>query len=104
MSNPIRQAQNVRPYRVPSVCPEPVRVESVSLDDFDIEEIREYLYRQDNHVPDSAPLYDHGRNNTNLVITSAEICRIETLALCGQAEHARAEIIRIVSDHIGRPL
>jgi hypothetical protein len=38
------------------------------------------------------------------VITAEELCHIDTLALCGQMEHARADVLRIVSDHIGRPL
>lgn len=100
----VKQDQNVRPYRVPRITPEPVELEAVTLDDFDLEAIREYLHRQDNHVPDSVPAYDQGRTNASCVITPEELCRIETLALCGQLEHARAEALRIVSDHIGRPL
>lgn len=100
----VKQVQNVRPYRVPRITPEPIELEAVTLDDFDLEDIREYLHRQDNHVPDSAPSYDQGRTNASCVITPEELCRIETLALCGQTDHARAELLRIVSDHIGRPL
>lgn len=105
MNTTIKQVQNVRPYRVPRVHPEPVEIEAVSLDAFDLEDIREYLHRQDNHVPDAVPKYEHGgRAITSLVITADELCRIETLALCGQVQHAREEALRLISDHIGRPL
>jgi hypothetical protein len=57
----VKQAQNVRTYRVPSITPEPIDLEAVTLDDFDLEDIREYLRRQDNHIPDSTPTYEHGR-------------------------------------------
>lgn len=85
------------PYRVPQVYPE---CEPVSLDQFSTQEIREYLRHRHQDEGGDPSL----RTNDAMVIEADEISRIETLALCGQAEHARAELLRIVSDHIGREL
>lgn len=92
-----------RKYRVPSKEPEP---SAVYLSDFDTEDIREYLRRKDTGTlngPAGDPRGDNCGTDV-LVIEADEISRIETLAVCGQLEHARAEALRIVSDHIGRPL
>jgi hypothetical protein len=95
-----------RTYRAPTVEPE---VEAVSLSQFDIEDIREYLHRYDTGTL-RGPAGDPRESTASteaaraLVVQPTDLDRIETLALCGQLEHARAEVLRIVSDHIGRPL
>jgi hypothetical protein len=94
-------------YRVPSITPEPVELESISLDDFNLDDIREYLARQDGDIPDDAPRHDRLCNtlgNTSLLISAADINRIETLAICGQTEHARQHALDLISAHIARPL
>lgn len=92
-------------YRVPSIQPE-VEVCAVTLRDFDIDEIREYLDRHDSNTLD-APAEERPTTSPyqgSLVIQVDDLNRIETLALCGQTEHARQHALRLISDHIGRPL
>ena len=72
---------------------------TVSLDDFSIEEIREYLENEgEGDGPD--PLGQGGR----LVISEDDMDRISTLAVCGQNDPAVSFLLEIVSKHIGRPL
>lgn len=99
-------SKTVTPYHVPSVTPAAVVLETVTLDDFDLDDIREYLSRQDNGTPDEAPRAEMGNpsKNTSLVIFPADLDRIETLAICGQTEHARQHAIDLISAHIARPL
>lgn len=86
MGNPTR-------YRTPSVS----EYVDVSLDQFDIDEIREYIA----HVDGEAGT---GPSGESLTIGVADLGRIETLALCGQRDAAREAVLEIVSRHIGRKL
>jgi hypothetical protein len=91
-------------YRVPSYTPE---CQTVYLSDFDISEIREYLKNHANKRGESPEDFSgepEGGSDCDLVIPSEDLGRIETLAMCGQIEYAREEVLRIVSDHIGRAL
>lgn len=98
-----KQPTYARKYRVPEVEPE---VQAVTLRDFDIADIREYLHRVDTKSLDGP----EGNNQEQcdglgeLTLSVSDLSRILTLALCGQSEHARAELLQIVSDHLGRPL
>lgn len=92
-----------RRYRIPSIEPE---VCEVGLDDFDVDEIREYLKRVDTGTL-NGPAQAHineAFSESALAIEPEDLNRIETLAVCGQLEYARAEALRLVSEHIGRPL
>ena len=85
-------------YRVPTVS----NYHDVRLDEFDISDIREYLQ----HMGESAS----GADPTSwddiggVLIETAEVQRIETLALCGQKEAAREWLLEIFSKAIGRPI
>lgn len=68
----------------------------VSLDEFSNEEIIEYLRSQG----ESGDLL----SGEGLLIAQSELDRIETLALCGQVDSARATVLSIVSAAIGRAL
>lgn len=76
--------------RVPTIYPE---VEPVSLDDFDIDDIREYL--KGSGVRDVP-------SDEDFVIPRDDMNRIETLLLCGQHQSAIDELLRAASDHMGR--
>ena len=94
-----------RRYSVPCVYPE-VEVSRVTLRDFDINEIREYLDRYDSNTL-NAPADERPSTTPyqgSLTIHVDDVNRIETLALCGQTEQARQYALRLISDHIGRPL
>lgn len=80
-------------YRVPSIS----EYVDVSLDQFDVDEIREYLA----HVDGQAGA---GPTGEALTICRSDLAHIETLALCGQKQAARDEVLQIVSRHIGRQL
>lgn len=84
-------------YRVPT------HTESltVSLDDFDDDEIVEYLRHRGYSVmggPSTGSLdfEDH--------IASVELDHIFTLALCGQRTQAQAEALQLISRVVGRPI
>jgi len=84
-------------YRVPT------HTESltVSLDDFDDDEIVEYLRHRGFSViggssTGSVDLDDH--------ITGTELDHIFTLALCGQRTQAQAEALQLISRVVGRPI
>jgi hypothetical protein len=86
-------------YRVPRVCEE---VE-VSLDSFDIDDIRDYLKHHDGSaktVGNPSTYASHG----SLTLEAGDLGRIDTLALCGQQEAAREYLVEIVSRHLGRRL
>lgn len=88
-----------RKYRAPSVTVDA----SVCLDQFDNEEILEYLKHQ------GVPVNDFGGGapdamDAGLLIYSADLDTINTLALCGQIGAAREHALRLVSIAIGRPL
>ena len=75
--------------RVPTIYPE---VEPVSLDDFDIDDIREYLRGSGVDAP----------SDEDFVIPRDDMNRIETLLLCGQRQSAIDELLRAASEHMGR--
>ena len=91
-------------YFSPSVTP---HVESVSLDDFDLDEIRKYLDHHDNKAlatisdDDDA---EYGSTAGGLFIHPADLNRIETLVLCGQRDSARDALCALASEAIGRQL
>jgi hypothetical protein len=80
-------------YRTPSVS----EYVDVSLDQFDIDDIREYVA----HVDAKAGT---GPSGDSLTISREDLGRVETLALCGQTDAARETVLEIVSRHIGRKL
>ena len=90
-----------RRYRVPSVS----RDVDVSLSDFDLDEIREYLRRHDTGQMDkpAGAISPLGFDDP-LLIGSDELDRVTTLAICGQKQHAQQLILSIVSEHIGRDI
>ena len=75
--------------RTPKVYP---HVNPVSLDDFDIDEIREYLRGSGVDAP----------SDEDFVIPRDDMNRIETLLLCGQRQSAIEELLRAASEHMGR--
>lgn len=93
-----------RKYRVPSVSADV----DVRLDQFDDQEIIEYLRHQGHTVDglsiDAPKEALHYQNFETLVISVSELNRINTLALCGQREAARVTALEIISEAIGRPL
>ncbi len=97
-------ATTARPrYRVPSIEPE-VEVRAVSLDDFDLDDIRAYLrYQGDKIAPLGRP-GDIPNSANELFIPPEDLNRIGTLALCGQVESARRYLLDMAAEQIGRPL
>jgi hypothetical protein len=81
-------------YRVPEAYAEA----SVSLSEFSTEDIRAYLAHVDGEGG------THATADGELVISSDDVSRINTLALCGQQQHARELLFEIVGRHIGRAL
>lgn len=81
--------------RIPSVSVDA----EVSLDEFSTDEIRKYL--QDIGEEDGS---GGGGDGKGCYLTSEDLNRIETLALCGQTEHAKALALQVVGDVIGRVL
>ena len=78
-----------RRTRAPEVYP---HVNPVSLNDFDIDEIREYLRGSGVDAP----------SDEDFVIPRDDMNRIETLLLCGQRQSAIEELLRAASEHMGR--
>jgi hypothetical protein len=73
----------------------------VSLDEFDDDKIAEYLRHRGYQVYGSGtPVTGDGTES----ITSDDLDHIDTLALCGQMEAAKAEALEVVSKAIGRNL
>ena len=87
-------------YRVPRITK--YSETEVSLDDFDLDDIREYLRRQGGGSSSSPS--SGGADDSDLCIEKSELDRIETLLLCGQRDSAREWVFEIVSKHIGRDL
>ena len=84
-------------YRVPEHTEEI----TISLDDFDDDEIVEYLRHRGYSVaggPSTGSLdfEDH--------IAGVELDHIFTLALCGQRSQAQAEALQLISRVVGRPI
>jgi hypothetical protein len=90
-----------RRYRVPTVS----RYVDISLSDFDLDEIREYLRRMDRGEMDKpeGSISPAGFGEP-LLIESDDLDRIATLALCGQKQHAQQYVLGLVSEHIGRDI
>lgn len=93
-------------YRVPTVYQDV----KVRLDDFDDEDIVEYLRYRGYAVGGSSmpPMDDEAGGPVPgegpLVLESDDLSRIAMLAYCGQREHARDFLCDIVSQWIGRRL
>jgi hypothetical protein len=86
------QARSIPKARhVPTIYPE---VEPVCLSDFDIDDIVAYVKQEGHEVDDGEGVY----------MGSVDLARIETLVLCGQREQARAEVLDLVGEAIGRKL
>jgi hypothetical protein len=94
---------------------------SVSLADFKVEEVAEYLREQGYSVDGSysSVLLAAARNGggarhvtlraddddpgcSGLLIDDGVIARLETLVMCGQGGAVRDELLRILCDHLGR--
>jgi len=97
-------ARQTTPYRAPSIKPH-AHVDSVSLDDFSTEEIREHLRHKGDLVAgtndDDA---EDGNTAGGLFIHPADLNCIATLLLCGQRESARETLCSLASKVIGRPV
>lgn len=85
-------------YRPPSIEPE---VKPVRLDDFDRDDILEYLRHCGKEVSTDCANTGDG---DGLFIAQCDLDRAETLAICGQIQHARDYILDMVSRRIGRRL
>jgi hypothetical protein len=85
-------------YRTPTTS---VDVD-VSLDEFELEDIADYLRHNGYKVSaTSATVTEDGSTN---VLDPDDLDHIYTLALCGQREAAQHEALQLVSEAIGRPL
>lgn len=73
---------------------------TVSLSDFTLEEIREYLTHKGESEPSGGGMGEDGP----LTISEDDVNRIATLSLCGQKEAARDWLIELVERRIGRSL
>jgi hypothetical protein len=78
----------------------PIHTVDVSLNEFDIDEIAEFL-RHKGHSVDGVGASDI---NDEVVIDRDDLNRIETLTLCGQRDQAREFALSLISARIGRPL
>jgi len=85
-------------FHVPTIYP---HVESVSLSDFDTDDILEYL-KHKGATPDGAA--DLMCSEAGLWISTEYMERAATLILAGQREEARLHILGIVGDAMGRAL
>lgn len=112
MTTADQRAAERKRYRVPTVTPE---CEPVRLSDFSFDEIREYLRQNNKEAVDDNDENDHQIilshtigsqlcESGHIIIDPGSVSHIATLALCGQKSFALAELARIVSDCIGRPL
>jgi hypothetical protein len=85
------------PYRAPTHT----EYVTVSLDDFDDDEIVEYLRHRGFSVHGTAvgssPFDDEH-------ISGTELDHIFTLALCGQRQQAQSEALQLISRVVGRPI
>lgn len=90
-----------RIYRSPSVTVDA----SVSLDEFDDADIREYLRHKGYNAlaPGDVSTGSTGGDDC-LLIDSEDLAKISTLHLCGQIEPARRLALDIIGSAIGRTL
>ena len=75
---------------------------SISLREFDESEIIAYLRSKGHDIDGISDPNDS--NDNDLTIYSADLNRIETLALCGQKQSAHQLIFELVSKAIGRDI
>ena len=87
-------------YRTPTAC---VDVD-VSLDEFDLDEIAEYLRHNGYKVSATSATVDPETGAADNVLDPDELDRVYTLALCGQREAAQQIALQLVGDAIGRPI
>ena len=83
-------------YRTPSAYVD------VSLDEFGLDEVAEYLRHNGYKVSDSSATFtEDGANN---VLDPDDLDHIYTLAVCGQREVAQQEALQLIGKAIGRML
>lgn len=78
----------------------------VSLDQFDAEEIAEYL-RHSGYAVFNGSAGDFAEDPiavSGIYVNQDDLNRISTLALCGQLDAARSNALAIISNAIGRAL
>lgn len=85
-------------YRVPRVCR--YQEVEVRLDDFETDDILEYLKHNGTGVGDA----DCSGGAGVCTFTEAELDRIFTLVLCGQRESALEFILGVIGSAVGRPI
>jgi hypothetical protein len=86
-------------YRTPYVSADV----DVSLDEFETEDIIDYLRHNGYTVTGNAVAEDAAPEATNQIDT-ADLDHIYTLALAGQLQVAQQEALQVVGKAIGRPL
>lgn len=74
---------------------------SVSLDEFDDDDIIEYCRHNNLKIGASPSQQDYG---DGAHIAATDLARIDTLAICGQRQEARDYLCQIVGTQIGRAL
>jgi len=92
-------------YRTPEIS----RYVEVSLNDFDDDQIVEYLRHRGYAVGGNGkPVHDEAGGPVPgegpVLIDEDDLGRISTLAVCGQLDSARDHVLTIVERHIGRRL
>lgn len=95
-------AMDTAPARVRRVAKVYPEVEAVTLDDFDIDDIRDYLLN--NGTSGDRGFGRSLDDGDDFVVPSDTMNRIATLLLCGQREHAIAELHQLASEYLGRPI
>ena len=91
-----RAAQRRRHRYTPSVSI------SVDLDEFDDDEIAEYLRGKGYYVDQWSGA--SSSDDDGLIISPGALSRLDTLLMCGQREHAVRELLDLVGEALGRPL
>ena len=86
-------------YRTPSVSADV----DVSLDEFETDDIVEYLRHNGYTVTGNAVAQDAVPEANNQIDT-ADLDHIYTLAVCGQLQFAKEKALQVVGTAIGRPL
>jgi hypothetical protein len=86
-------------YRTPYVSADV----DVSLDEFDTDDIVEYLRHNGYTVTGNAVCEQTVPEASNHIDT-ADLDHIYTLAVCGQIQFAKEEALQVVGKAIGRPL
>ena len=77
---------------------------NVSLDEFECSEMAEYLRQSGYYVSGGSQIvHDQDPAHPN-AFHPDDLAHIETLALCGQIEAARAEALALIGNIIGRAL